>query len=270
MHHGEEVVGPVGQAARAAIAVADELQRADARGRAPRPPRPPRPTPTWRWPHSRARNGSAPRRCAGCGRRPAWPASAKALLLRKSPARGRLARTAAATSGSPACVARTMRSSSGAHATQPQLHEVLLQARQLQHRVAGFLPRSPPRSFAMSASDAGREHEPHVEAMLALVVVRDLGVRVDERRDALEIGRRHAHRAQREGAAQPLGVVHRPEARQHAARREESGFFPRGPILRSPNSLATAANGRVAERKAALQAVDDGAVDVIHSGRRAG
>ena len=65
-----------------------------------------------------------------------------------------------------------------------------------------------------SCSLAGPEHEPHIEGMVAAVIVGDLGQGVDRLRHPVEI--RVGHREGREGeaSAQALGIEEGAEAAQ--------------------------------------------------------
>ena len=90
----------------------------------------------------------------------------------------------------------------------------------------------------------GREHEPHVERVLAArSCARPRGSALTSARPPRSAPPARAIGAQGEGAAEPLGVEHRPEARQHAvaqsrARRAITSSSDR------PSASATAANGR--------------------------
>ena len=150
----------------------------------------------------------------------------------------------------------------------PFLLVVFALARQVQNRVAGLgFDRRKERRDGLAR--VGGHDEPQVELVRALVVVRHLGMRVHQRRDALELGLRHAHGAQREGAAHLLHVEHRPEARERALGEHA---LERGDERRLVGAERGRGLGEGArrERKAALQPVDDLALDLTHSGRRAG
>ncbi len=115
----------------------------------------------------------------------------------------------------------------------------------------------------------GGEHEPHVQRMLAFVVVRDLGEGVDEGGDALEVGLRHREGCKQQRAAEPLGMKQRPEARQHAPIKQ--ALQPLQYL-----GLAQAEFGpdrrirRIDQRQAALQAVDQRAIGGIERRPRGG
>ena len=86
----------------------------------------------------------------------------------------------------------------------------------------------------------GGQHEPHVQLMVARVVVRDLGEGVDLRCRPLEILGRDAQRRQAQATAQVFGVIHRAEAGQYAVIEQRIDARDQG---RSsvPSSAATSA-----------------------------
>ena len=90
----------------------------------------------------------------------------------------------------------------------------LLLQRQAQHRVAGSLLDGAECGL-QAAFGPGCNHEPQVIAMLALVVVIDLGKTVHCLRDDFQLFRRHGHRRQCRGA-DALGCKDRPDARDLA------------------------------------------------------
>ena len=120
-------------------------------------------------------------------------------------------------------------------------------------------PRCVAIASAMPSGVSVAEHEPHVERVLARVVVRDLGQRVDDaRRRASKSRLGHLHRGQRERAAQRArpGTAGRSAS---ACRRRAARSQPRDQLvlvdaeLRAP----TAANGRSHSGKPPCRRFDD-------------
>jgi hypothetical protein len=68
----------------------------------------------------------------------------------------------------------------------------------------------------------GRQHKPHVQCVLAAVVVSDLRQRIDQRRHFLVTRFRHSQRGQHEGAAHPFDLEHRAETGQHLVGEQRS------------------------------------------------
>ena len=108
----------------------------------------------------------------------------------------------------------------------------------------------------------GGEHEPHVERVLAAVVVRDLGEGIDRLDHPRPLAFGHGHRGQAERAAHALDLVHRPEAREHAIveKRLQAGDDLH---LGEAEHGADIGEGGLGERKLALQRIDQAAIDVV-------
>ena len=113
----------------------------------------------------------------------------------------------------------------------------------------------------------GGEHEPHVQRVLAAVIVRHFPQGIDLRADRLEARLRHRHRRQHKAPAHALDVIHRPEARQHAPRQHVLEPRQQG-CLGHAEAFGHVAVGRIAERETALQGVDDAPVRVGQRDRR--
>jgi hypothetical protein len=113
----------------------------------------------------------------------------------------------------------------------------------------------------------GGHDEPHVERMLARIVVRNLRERVHRRRRVLEQFWRHAHRGEREGAAHALDLEQRPEARERAI--VQQAIDGRDEVVLGRAERARRVEVRpLAHRKAGLQPVDDRAIELIHRSSR--
>jgi hypothetical protein len=81
--------------------------------------------------------------------------------------------------------------------------------------------------------------------------------------DLLEALRRHRHRGKRERTAQALGVVHRPETGQQPA--VEQALNPCDHhVLGEAQSRADLGKGPLGDRKAALERVDQLAIERVH------
>ena len=145
---------------------------------------------------------------------------------------------------------------------QAEFDEVLALLGQGKHRQPGFtldaLDRRvhPLRRF-------GGEHEPHVEGVLATVVVRDLGQGIDPRGHFVEALLGHAQRREHEAAADALDLEQRTEAGQHAAR--EQAPQPLDQLLLVEADLGRDGRERpLVEREAAVQPVDQAGVDGVN------
>jgi hypothetical protein len=122
----------------------------------------------------------------------------------------------------------------------------------------------------MASRDALRrrrgQHEPHVQLVLAAIVVGHFGEGIDLPGHALEVVLRDPHRRQDKGPAGTFDLEHRTEARQHAAleqRIEPAQDFPRS----RPSDFTHLAIGLRNQRKIALQGVDQAAIDFVRRRR---
>ena len=142
---------------------------------------------------------------------------------------------------------------------------VLLQLRHVVDRASGVR-----RDRFEDRRDRGRrlggEHEPQVQLVLALVVVRHLLEGVDGGGDRIEPFGRDLHGGEGDRPAKALGVVHRPEAGEHAVR-EQAAQPPDEDGFLHPQRLGRRRERTLAHRHAVLQRVDDGAVEIIHGPR---
>src|SRR5512141_949650 len=99
-------------------------------------------------------------------------------------------------------MARSSVSSSGAVAMsmrlygQVQIHKVLAQLAELENRIGTFALDLGQR-FRDGGGTERRHHEPHVECMLAPVVVRDLAMRIDQTRSMGVVRLRYLNRGER-------------------------------------------------------------------------
>ena len=102
--------------------------------------------------------------------------------------------------------------------------------------------------------------------MAALVIMRDLRVRIDLVGDVIEALGRNRHRAKAHVAAERFRVPQRPEAAQFAFVEQPSYAVDQSLFVDAERGPSGAERPRV-EREAALQPVDDGAierVEIIH------
>ena len=107
------------------------------------------------------------------------------------------------------------------------------------------------------------EHEPHVQEVVSLVVVRHLVESVDLGRHRVELVLAEMHGAQRYRPAHALGVVHGTEARQRAPFQQAFDALEKLAFL-EPEPLRRLGKGPLAHRDAVLQPVDEGPIDLIH------
>ncbi len=101
---------------------------------------------------------------------------------------------------------------------------------------------------------------------LAAVVVGDLGQRINQRPHPPPVGIGHRHRRQDEGATHLLDLEHRPEAGEDA-RREQAFDALEQLRLADSQPAGDLGVGFLADRKAALQVVDEGAVHLVDEHR---
>jgi hypothetical protein len=105
----------------------------------------------------------------------------------------------------------------------------------------------------------GAQHEPHVQRMVAPVVVRDLGVGVDLGRHCLVALLGHGHGSQHEQAARALDLEQRAEAREHAALQQ--GRQPTDDIFLGPAELGGhIGEGAFGQRQVAVQALQQAGI----------
>ena len=148
---------------------------------------------------------------------------------------------------------------------EPEPDVVLLQLRHVADRISG----SRRDCFDDRRDRLGRlggEHEPQVQRMFALVVVRHLVEAVDLRRDRIEPCRGDGHGGEGHRSAEALGVEHRPEAGEHPVR-EQAAQPPDESGLPDPQRLGRRRERALAHRDAVLQRIDDGVVEIIHEPR---
>ena len=139
---------------------------------------------------------------------------------------------------------------------------VLLQLRHVVDRVSG--PRRD--RFEHRRDRGGRlggEHEPQVQLVLALVVVRHLPEGVDGGGDRIEPFGRDPHGGEGDRPAKALGVVHRSETGEHAVCEQAAQPLDEDGFL-DAQRLGRHRERTLAYRHAVLQRVDDGAVEIIH------
>ncbi len=99
--------------------------------------------------------------------------------------------------------------------------------------------------------------------MFTSVIVRNLRKRVNNRCHALKITWRDLHGSEGQTTAKAFGMVHRPETRQYAVL--QHGIEAAQQFIYSRAELAGDLTVRLlANRKTALQVVDDGTVQGVH------
>ncbi len=101
------------------------------------------------------------------------------------------------------------------------------------------------------------QDEPHVQGVVPAVVVGDLGACVQHLGDALEVPLRYRHGGQRKTPAKALGVVERAEPGQQTRLQQRSDGLDQGRFIRA-QCLGRLQVGARAQRKTALVAVDQG------------
>ena len=144
----------------------------------------------------------------------------------------------------------------------PEVEEVLGQLGQVEDAEAG-LPLDLADDLSHAFGSLGCDHEPHVERVIALVVMRHLGMRIHHLGHSFEVLGWSAQCRKRERAAHPCRVVHRTESRERAvgkqplqSRRELDLRDAERPCDRRKRTLA--------DVDPLLQPVHDSAVDAIH------
>ncbi len=128
-------------------------------------------------------------------------------------------------------------------------------------KVVHAQPGVPTDALQCLAHRAGlrrRDHEPHVERVLAAVVVRNLRQRVDLFGDCLEARLRHCHGGERLGTTESRGVVERPEAAEHTRLQQVADQAQQAGLVHA-DLLGRQRKGPLDQREAALECVDQGA-----------
>jgi hypothetical protein len=113
----------------------------------------------------------------------------------------------------------------------------------------------------------GRDDEPHVQRVRALVVVRDLAHGAERRCDLVEAVGRHLHRAEHVLPAGALDLEERAETREHAVREELLHTRDQVDLVdaHAPRGGPERACGH---GESALQLVDDAAVGLVEDDLR--